>query len=202
MNIWIGTSGFLDLRGMERHILSGKFLSRKCYVSMPSNLRRPRSIILFGGFQASKTIRTLVGWNAGTFHVQPESAAESHAFAKLRNCGDTLRYFLSGRSRLWARNSAQVLCSTAAIFQKGRDNSGGISRRFPSGMRAAFEFRHASWFDDEVFALFKARNAALCIADSEKLNTPSVASSGFWLPAFTTRRLPKFRHCSLGRDGA
>ena len=42
----------------------------------------------------------------------------------------------------------------------------------PAGTRAAFEFRHASWFEPEVFEVLRARNLALCIADSEKLSTP------------------------------
>src|SRR5262249_47049478 len=33
-------------------------------------------------------------------------------------------------------------------------------------------FRHASWLDDEVYARLRARNLALCVADSEKLSTP------------------------------
>ena len=37
---------------------------------------------------------------------------------------------------------------------------------------AAFEFRHASWLDEEVYARLQARNLALCIADSEKSSTP------------------------------
>ncbi|MGH7879508.1 MAG: DUF72 domain-containing protein, partial [Candidatus Binataceae bacterium] len=37
---------------------------------------------------------------------------------------------------------------------------------------AAFEFRHASWIDPEVFARLRARNLALCVADSEKFSTP------------------------------
>jgi uncharacterized protein YecE (DUF72 family) len=37
----------------------------------------------------------------------------------------------------------------------------------PPTRRAAFEFRHASWFDDEVFALLRERHAALCIAEAE-----------------------------------
>ena len=39
-------------------------------------------------------------------------------------------------------------------------------------MCAAFEFRHQSWLDDEVFARLAARNLALCIADSEKMSAP------------------------------
>ena len=42
----------------------------------------------------------------------------------------------------------------------------------PAGARAAFEFRHASWFDDEVFSRLQAKNLSVCIADSEKLSTP------------------------------
>jgi len=37
---------------------------------------------------------------------------------------------------------------------------------------AAFEFRHTSWLDEEVFGRLAARNLALCVADSEKLSTP------------------------------
>jgi uncharacterized protein YecE (DUF72 family) len=42
----------------------------------------------------------------------------------------------------------------------------------PEGARIAFEFRHRSWFDEEVFARLSARNLALCIADSERMETP------------------------------
>ena len=39
-------------------------------------------------------------------------------------------------------------------------------------MRAAFEFRHGSWFDDEIFDLLRSRNIALCIADTDTIATP------------------------------
>jgi uncharacterized protein YecE (DUF72 family) len=37
----------------------------------------------------------------------------------------------------------------------------------PPHPRAAFEFRHQSWFDSEVFALLREHHAALCIAEAE-----------------------------------
>jgi uncharacterized protein YecE (DUF72 family) len=42
----------------------------------------------------------------------------------------------------------------------------------PRKARAAFEFRHVSWLDEDVFGRLAARNYALCVADSEKLSTP------------------------------
>lgn len=48
----------------------------------------------------------------------------------------------------------------------------------PATVRAAFEFRHPSWFDSEVFALLQAHGAALCIAESEEgLDIPVLATA-------------------------
>ena len=42
----------------------------------------------------------------------------------------------------------------------------------PGGLRLAFEFRNKSWFADEVYALLEKHQAALCLAESEKLVVP------------------------------
>jgi uncharacterized protein YecE (DUF72 family) len=43
--------------------------------------------------------------------------------------------------------------------------------------RIALEFRHLSWFDDEIFAALRAHNAALCVAEGEALSSPLVATA-------------------------
>jgi uncharacterized protein YecE (DUF72 family) len=45
------------------------------------------------------------------------------------------------------------------------------------GLRFAFEFRHASWFDDEVWATLRAHGASLCVAEGETLESPLVATA-------------------------
>ena len=47
------------------------------------------------------------------------------------------------------------------------------------GLRAALEFRHASWLSDDVYDVLRRHDAALCIADSEELATPFVATAGW-----------------------
>jgi uncharacterized protein YecE (DUF72 family) len=47
----------------------------------------------------------------------------------------------------------------------------------PGGVRVAFEFRHASWFDDDVWTAMRARGVALCVAEGEKLESPLVATA-------------------------
>jgi len=49
----------------------------------------------------------------------------------------------------------------------------------PGGMRFAFEFRHESWLVENVCDELRARNAALCVAESEKLEIPEVVTADF-----------------------
>jgi uncharacterized protein YecE (DUF72 family) len=49
----------------------------------------------------------------------------------------------------------------------------------PKRLPAAFEFRHASWFVNETYSALKEHDAALCVAETEEMTTPEVATSGF-----------------------
>jgi uncharacterized protein YecE (DUF72 family) len=63
----------------------------------------------------------------------------------------------------------------------------------PRHVRAAFEFRHVSWFADEVFAALRHGNAALCLAESEEMETPQVQT-----PDFFYLRLRKDKYSAKG----
>lgn len=46
-------------------------------------------------------------------------------------------------------------------------------------VRAAFEFRHESWFDEATYAALEQGNAALCVAESDELQTPQRRTADF-----------------------
>jgi uncharacterized protein YecE (DUF72 family) len=53
----------------------------------------------------------------------------------------------------------------------------------PRDVRAAFEFRHPSWFEDDVFECLTLAGAALCVADGAKEGMPSaidLPATGPW----------------------
>jgi uncharacterized protein YecE (DUF72 family) len=50
----------------------------------------------------------------------------------------------------------------------------------PRSLRSAFEFRHASWFAEEVYAALRKANVALCWAESEELKTPNVETANYF----------------------
>jgi len=50
---------------------------------------------------------------------------------------------------------------------------------FPRAVPSAFEFRHASWFEDATFDLLRKHNRALCVAETEERVTPDVVTADF-----------------------
>jgi uncharacterized protein YecE (DUF72 family) len=68
------------------------------------------------------------------------------------------------------------------------------------GVPSAFEFRHQSWFADEIFELLKKNNRALCVAESEERVTPDVLTADF---AYYRYRKPMYtpeeRQAMIGR---
>ena len=96
-------------------------------------------------------------------------ACASRAFPSF--AASVRRFVESGTSTV--KISPGVGASAAVLLLADFVNS------LPGGMRAAFEFRHQSWFEDEVFNALKARNVALCIADTEDLTTPQMATADY-----------------------
>lgn len=99
-------------------------------------------------------------------------------FARLRNCGDTLRYFFGVIASL-ERKLGPVLFQLPPNLTKDVGLLAAFLNDLPPTMRAAFEFRHGSWLTSDVFELLKQKNVALCIADSEKLSTPLAPTADY-----------------------
>jgi len=96
--------------------------------------------------------------------------------ARLSNIDEPLRFFCETAGLLGAR-LGPLLFQLPPNFKKDVSRLGDLLERLPAERRAAFEFRHASWFDEDVYARLRARNAALCIADTEVGSTPAVATA-------------------------
>jgi uncharacterized protein YecE (DUF72 family) len=56
---------------------------------------------------------------------------------------------------------------------------GAFARFGAAAVRMAFEFRHASWFVDRTYSTLEQHGAALCVAGSDDLQTPDVATAPF-----------------------
>jgi uncharacterized protein YecE (DUF72 family) len=73
-----------------------------------------------------------------------------------------------------------VLFQLPPHFRKDLERLNTFLALVPMDRAAAFEFRHASWFDDEVYARLREHNRALCIAETDEEGAPEIVSCAAW----------------------
>jgi uncharacterized protein YecE (DUF72 family) len=177
MNYWIGTSGF------QYPEWKGTFY--------PEDLAAAKMLAFYAerfnttevnySFRRIPSPKTIQNWWDGTperFKFSLKAPQKVTHFARLKNCGDTMRYFCQVIADLEAK-LGPVLFQLPPNLKKDTALLAEFLNDVPAGLRAAFEFRHPSWFDEEVFGLLNGKNIALCIAESADLSAPVVATADY-----------------------
>ena len=97
---------------------------------------------------------------------------------RLKEAADAVAYFFQVAETLGDR-MGPVLFQLPPNLKKDLPRLADFLTILPPASRCAFEFRHASWFDEEVFEALRGRGCALCVAEDEELATPFVATTGW-----------------------
>ncbi|CAN5364484.1 DUF72 domain-containing protein [soil metagenome] len=176
MQIWIGTSGF------QYAEWKGTFYPEDLPASkmLPWFAEHLSTTEINYTFHRIPSARTIENWKALTpekFRFALKAPQKVTHFAKLRDCQDTLAYFCRVIAALGDR-LGPVLFQLPPNFKKNTEVLSSFLRELPT-LRAAFEFRHESWLEEEVFALLRSHNIALCLADTEKLTAPTTVTADY-----------------------
>ena len=132
-------------------------------------------------FRRSLTEKAATGW-MGDVGPDFRFALKANQYIthvkRLQNVEEPVQRFLSTLPPL-AKQLGPVLFqlppTTKADVAVLRDFLALLPRNF----KAAFEFRHQSWFCDEIYQALREHNMALCVAETEKLDTPEVQTAGY-----------------------
>lgn len=92
---------------------------------------------------------------------------------------DALAYLYRNLAVLGARRGP-VLFQLPPYLRKDTARLQAFLQLLPEGHRAAFEFRHDSWFDDEVYAVLRTAGAALCLSEREDSSAPPLVETASW----------------------
>lgn len=96
---------------------------------------------------------------------------------RLKDAGDSLTYLLKTAEVLKER-LGPLLFQLPPYLKKDAPRLREFLELLPKEPRAAFEFRHQSWFDDDIFGLLRDHQAVLCIAEAEnELAIPCVSTA-------------------------
>jgi uncharacterized protein YecE (DUF72 family) len=144
---------------------------------------RLNSVELNYTFRRPVTKKLLAGWIAATsagFKFAVKARKSITHIKRLRGVGAATSKFIASLEPLRvAGRLGPVLfqlppnlkCDLALLEEFLAD--------LPRGTHVAMEFRHASWFTDDVYDRLGRANVALCEAESDKLKTPEIATANF-----------------------
>ncbi len=97
---------------------------------------------------------------------------------RLKDVADSVAFFFRVAATLGGR-LGPVLFQLPPNLKKDLPRLADFLSLLPPASRCAFEFRHASWFEEDVFQALHSRGAALCVAEAEDLATPLKATTAW-----------------------
>jgi uncharacterized protein YecE (DUF72 family) len=95
---------------------------------------------------------------------------------QLRDVGDETMYLFETALVLGPK-LGPILFQLPPTMKKNLERLDAFLGLLPKNWRAALEFRHPSWFDEEVYGLLRDRNVALVVAEAEDMAVPLVATA-------------------------
>jgi uncharacterized protein YecE (DUF72 family) len=98
---------------------------------------------------------------------------------RLKNCAEETKYLMETAALLGERLGV-VLFQLPPNSKKDAERLREFLECLPVSTRTAFEFRHESWFDDEIVDLLRGKNCALVISDTDQKPLTSISATADW----------------------
>jgi uncharacterized protein YecE (DUF72 family) len=107
---------------------------------------------------------------------------------------DSVEYLYKNLATLGAKRGP-VLFQLPPFLRKDLVRLSDFLQVLPAGHRAAFEFRHDSWFSDDVYALLRDAGASLCLSEREDNAPPPLVETAPW--GYVRLRLENYSDADL-----
>jgi uncharacterized protein YecE (DUF72 family) len=98
---------------------------------------------------------------------------------RLKDSASEVEYLFRVAAVLGSKIGA-ILFQLPPYLRKDLEKLQNFLSILPGNRAVAFEFRHPSWFDDEVFSCLKERNCALCTAEMDETETANMVPTATW----------------------
>ncbi len=178
MNLHVGTSGY------SYKEWKGSFYPEK--IPAKEMLRfyseRLSTVEINATFYCLPQKSTLENWKEQvpkTFRFSLKAPQRITHFKRLKEVSDDAKYFLDIAATLEDQLGV-VLFQLPPNMKKDLPRLETFLRELPTQPRTAFEFRHPTWFDDDVLEMLRARNCALCVSDTDDLPATHIDKTADW----------------------
>jgi uncharacterized protein YecE (DUF72 family) len=138
----------------------------------------------FRHLPSAATLDSWLGQVGGDFRFSFKAPQRITHIKRLKACGEPLSALFAVLAPvLHAGRQGAILFQLPPNFKAEAATLEAFledaAREMATRMRLVFEFRHPSWFTDETFKVLERHDAALCVAESDDLETPRITTASF-----------------------
>ena len=178
MQVWTGTSGY------SYPAWKGSFypedLPNKEMLSFYGS--RLRAVEINNTFYRMPRENVLEAWAEAVpdgFRFALKASRRITHFKRLRDAEEETEYLVQTAAAL-ADRAGVILYQLPPNFKRDDERLARFVAQLPNPGTSAFEFRHASWFDEGVFDILRDRNSALCLAETDDLEDAPFVETADW----------------------
>jgi len=193
MNLYVGTSGY------SYKEWKGNFYPKDLPDKQMLHYygERFRSVEINNTFYRMPKESVLDAWGTevpADFKFVLKASQRITHMQRLKDAEDSVSYLLKVAGTLRDR-LGPLLFQLPPNLKKDVPRLHDFLRLLPTERRCAFEFRHQTWFDEEVFALLREHQIALCIAEAEDGVEVPFVSTADW--GYLRLRRPDYGEAEL-----
>jgi uncharacterized protein YecE (DUF72 family) len=178
VRLWVGTSGYSYKEWLGKFYperfpakkMLGFYASRFAAVEINNTFYRPpkEAVLRSWAEQVSPEFRFVLKAPRRITHIK-----------RLKDPAAELEYLFGVATALGSSQGA-ILFQLPPSLKKDIERLQTFLSLLPGDRQVAFEFRHPSWLDEEVFASLRARNCALCVADTDECEARHLINTAKW----------------------
>ena len=177
-SLLVGTSGY------SYKEWKGSFYPEKLAAKdmLPYYAERLKTVELNNTFYRMPKPAMVESWRAQVpedFRFSVKASQRITHFKRLKDVTEETKYMLDTVSALQDRLGV-VLFQLPPNMKKDLERLENFLSTLTSAIKATFEFRHPTWFDDEVLELLKRHNRALCVSDTDDLPANTIDKTADW----------------------
>jgi uncharacterized protein YecE (DUF72 family) len=178
MTLHVGTSGY------SYKEWKGSFYPEK--IPAKDMLRyyaeRLSTVEINATFYRMPQVTVLENWKEqvpGGFRFSLKASQRITHFKRLKETDEETKYFMETASVLGDQLGV-VLFQLPPNMKKDLPRLETFLALLPLATPAAFEFRHPTWFDDDVLELLRSQNRPLVVSDTDDLPTTHIDKTADW----------------------
>ncbi len=178
MNLYVGTSGY-SYKEWKGSFYPEKIPAKEMLSYYAGRLSTVEINATFYRMPQSSMLENWKEQVPPTFRFSLKAPQRVTHFKRLKETEEETKYFFETAATLQDQLGV-VLFQLPPNMKKDLPRLETFLQQLPLSTRAAFEFRHPTWFDDDVLVVLQDRNMALVVSDTDDMPTTHLDKTADW----------------------